>query len=147
MYLVSAVRIRSIVVERDARLCAELAELVMRSGLEVVARACDADTAIRQVRMLRPDIVVMDMSLRDDAGAHPTQVIRRALPDSKVVALSSQCELDWAIRAFDLGASAFVVKESARAELVKAIACVVSGASFVSACVDGASSFAYRPFR
>jgi DNA-binding NarL/FixJ family response regulator len=92
--------------------------------LEVVGEAGTGEEAVRLGQTLRPDIVVMDISLPGMDGVQATQAIKQSCPEVKVLALSVH-ETKSCIRSIlQAGASGYVVKRSAAEELIQALRAV-----------------------
>jgi NarL family two-component system response regulator LiaR len=64
-------------------------ELVQEQGLHVVGEAADGATAVEMAKRLRPEIVLMDFVMPLMNGARATQLIRRDLPQTKIIGFSS----------------------------------------------------------
>lgn len=100
-------------------------------GIEVVGEAADADDAIEFVRVLSPDVVVLDVVLRGRSGVDAIADLLTAAPGTKVLMLSMQDDPSYVRAAFAAGADGYLQKEAAGAELIEAIREVASGHSFV----------------
>jgi two-component system, NarL family, response regulator NreC len=88
-------------------------------GVEVVAEAGDADTALREARRTRPDVVVLDIALDGQSGLELVGRLRTL--GARVVILSILGDTAHARAALERGAQGYVLKESAASELVEAI--------------------------
>jgi two-component system response regulator NreC len=100
-------------------------------GWEVVAESADAETAARQVRGHKPDVLVLDLNM---PGRPPLEVLPqvcRDTPATKVVILTMETDPEFASRALSLGATAYVLKEAADAELVEAIRRAADGGAYL----------------
>jgi two-component system response regulator NreC len=114
---------------------------VVRSGLkllldseediEVVGEAGNARDAVFQMRSLKPDFVLMDVVMPGKSGLEATANILHEAPDTKVLVLSMQDDPRYVREAFAVGASGYVLKEAADAELVAAIREVANGGRYV----------------
>lgn len=114
---------------------------ILRTGLQyalanepefsVVGAASDGLTASRQVIDMRPDIVLMDLSLPVMGGIAATEEIKRYCPDTRVVVLSSHDEEEMVMAAFSAGASGYCLKNIPGAALFLAIKSVAEGAIWV----------------
>ena len=100
--------------------------------IEVVGEAENGRDAIRLARELAPDVVVMDISMRELNGIDATREIR-ALPNPpRVVALSTYADRRFVLAMLDAGASSYVVKSAAAADLKRAIASAAASQCFLS---------------
>jgi DNA-binding NarL/FixJ family response regulator len=110
---------------------------VVRNGLRglidsqpdmaVVGEAPDGETAVRDVAELRPDVVVMDVSMPGIGGVEATKRIRTNCPEVRVVALSAHEDRGYRHLLLAAGASGFVLKRAAADELVTAIRRAAAG--------------------
>jgi DNA-binding NarL/FixJ family response regulator len=99
--------------------------------MEVVGEAFDGETAVRQAIELRPDVVVMDVSMPGVSGIEATAQIREGCPEVRVVALTAHEDRGYLQQAMAAGASGYVLKRSAAAELVGAIRHAAAGNIYV----------------
>ena len=113
--------------------------LAAQDGMEVVGEASDGASALEQARLLRPDVVVMDIGMPGGGGISATRQIRAELPEVRVVALSIHSEGVYVQAMLDAGASGYVVKTSAARDLVPAIESIVAGERYFSPEIDGPS--------
>lgn len=100
--------------------------------LEIVGEASDGLKAIELVRKLHPDVVVMDVLLPHMDGIDATAVIRRELPETEVVILTSFMEGDLVVRAIRAGAISYMLKNARSGELRKAIKAAAAGQMHLS---------------
>ncbi len=98
-----------------------------RSPHQVVAEATTGEEALAKAYDLKPDIVIMDISLPDRNGLDVTCAIRRTLPKTIVVILSVHLRVDFVTRAFQSGASGYITKESASERLLECLDSVSKG--------------------
>ena len=114
----------------------------------VVGEAVDARQALEAVEKKAWDVVLLDINMPGRSGLDALQDIKRVRPQMPVVVLSVFPEKDYAVRAFKLGASGYVSKQSASGELLAAIRKALAGGRYVTpllaealaATVAGASS-------
>jgi DNA-binding NarL/FixJ family response regulator len=89
--------------------------------LEVIGEAGDGEEAVRQAEALRPEIVVMDVSMPRLDGVQATRAIKRACPEVKVLVLTVHETRSHIRQVLQAGASGYVVKRSAAEELIQAL--------------------------
>ncbi len=98
----------------------------------VVGEAGEGTTALQQVRDLRPDLVIMDVNMQGMDGIDATRLITRDYPETKVLALSMYLRKAFVLEMFKNGASGYLLKENAFAEVVEAIKSILSGEKYAS---------------
>jgi len=99
--------------------------------LETVGEAGSARDAIFEARSLKPDVVLLDVVMPDENGIVVVPQLLKESPESRVLMLSMQDEPRYVREAFEAGASGYVLKEAADAELVAAIREVAGGGRYV----------------
>ena len=102
------------------------------AGISVVGEASDGRTAVRCVRDLRPDVVVMDITMPEMDGVEATRQIREECPTAQVIILSMHSTSEHVFRALEAGARGYLVKESAGVEVVDAVIAVREGRRYLS---------------
>jgi two-component system, NarL family, response regulator NreC len=102
-----------------------------QEDLEVVGEAGDARTAVFEVRAQKPDVILMDVVMPTGSGIEATPAVLKEAPDAKVLILSMQDDPAYVREAFAAGASGYVLKEAADAELVAAVREVAAGQRYV----------------
>jgi len=95
--------------------------------LEVVGEAADGAEALRLAQQLRPDVVVMDLLMPVMDGIAATAAIRRELPDTEVLALTSVLEDASVVGAVRAGAIGYLLKDTQAEALCKAIKAAAAG--------------------
>jgi DNA-binding NarL/FixJ family response regulator len=126
------VSVRILIVDDHAVVRAGLKLLLeAEADLEPVGEAGTARDAIFQARSLKPDLILMDVGLPDQTGLDVVPTLLHEHPEARVLVLSMQDEPQYVRQAFDVGASGYVLKESADADLVSAIHQVSRGESYV----------------
>jgi DNA-binding NarL/FixJ family response regulator len=103
------------------------AVLELDPALEVVGDAATGMQAVRLAHRLRPDVVVMDLVMPELDGVAATEVIRRELPDTKVLVLTSMLEDASVTGAVRAGAIGYLLKDTSAAELRRAIKSAAEG--------------------
>lgn len=107
---------------RDA-VARDLAE----SGFSVVATADGVAAARRRAEVVKPDVVVMDMSLGDGDGVAATTAVLQVSPSTRVLVLSASDERDDVLQAVKAGATGYLVKSASREELSAAVHATAAG--------------------
>jgi two-component system, NarL family, response regulator LiaR len=95
--------------------------------LEVVGEASNGEEAVDMVRRLEPDVVLMDLLMPVMDGIEATREIRKEMPDTEVVALTSVLEYASVTRAIKAGAIGYLLKNTEADELCKAIRAGAAG--------------------
>lgn len=101
-------------------------------GLRIVGVALDGDEAIIQTQLLRPDLVLMDISLPSRNGIDAARQIIRFVPGSRIIFVSQKYEPPLVQAAIAAGGQGYVVKVDVAGELLQAIEAVVEGRRYFS---------------
>ena len=105
--------------------------LERESDVEVVGEAASGRAAMELARTLEPDVVVMDVAMKDSNGIEATRQLRSALPKLKVIALSSHSDSRYVNAMLDAGACGYVLKANAYDDLRRALAAAQQGKSYL----------------
>lgn len=106
--------------------------LSVASDIEVVAEAGDGRTAVDLVQRHRPDVAVLDVRMPGTDGLQATAEIRRTVPSTAVIVLTTFGQDDYILAALGGGASGFLVKSGEPEELLAAVRSVAAGAAYLS---------------
>lgn len=106
--------------------------LAMEGDLEVCGEADDAPAAMDLARQLRPDLAIVDLSLRQSNGADLIRDLAAMLPDLKTLVLSMHNDPFYAERVFRLGARGYITKGELSGAVIQGIRAVLAGKIFVS---------------
>ena len=101
------------------------------ADLEVIGEADDGAEAVRLVRELRPDVLVIDVSMPGVDGLKATEALSSPVAGTKILILTRHTEGNYVQRLLAAGASGYVLKQSAADELVRAIRRVVAGQKYL----------------
>ena len=101
--------------------------LALDPELEVVGEAANGAEALRQARVLKPDVVLMDLLMPVMDGIAATEAIRRELPEVEVIALTSVLEDSAVYGAMRAGAIGYLLKDTEANELCRAIKAAAAG--------------------
>jgi len=103
-----------------------------RPEWQVIAEASDGLEAVQKAQDLMPEIILLDVGLPNMNGIEAARQIRRLSPNSKIVFLSQNCDVDIVRAALGTGASGYVRKIDAGRELLPAMDALLRGEQFVS---------------
>jgi DNA-binding NarL/FixJ family response regulator len=106
--------------------------LDQQSDFKVIAEASDGREAVECVSKLHPEVAVLDIGMPQLNGIEATRQIASQEPDTKVVILSMHADEGYVLRALKAGARAYILKNSAEADLIRAVRTVADGKSFFS---------------
>lgn len=101
-------------------------------GMQVIGQASDGETAVRLAGELLPDIIIMDISMPGLDGIEAASRIKKQFPSIKIIALSMHTNKLFVTDMFEAGASGYLLKECAAAELVTAINSVLENNIYIS---------------
>ncbi len=101
-------------------------------GLDVVGEAGDGQEAVRLAQTLRPDVVLMDVSMPVLDGVEATRQLHLLLPSAQVVMLTMHADGDVMARAIQAGAVGYLVKDCSIDDVVEAVRLAASGDSVLS---------------
>ena len=105
--------------------------LAGNSSMEIVAEAGDGREVLEQVQRHRPDVVLMDIGMPNLNGIDALIRIKEEFPETKVLIVSMYSDEEYIVRAMRAGASGYVLKDAAVAELELAVKSVAAGGTFL----------------
>lgn len=106
--------------------------LAQQPDFELVGEAKDGLETMAQVEKLRPDLLLLDLSMPGLPGLEVLRRVRQRFPRTRVVVLSMHKDQAYVLRALQNGASGYVLKEADAADLVHAVREVMAGRSYLS---------------
>ncbi len=104
---------------------------------EFCGEAANGSDAVRMADELKPEVIIMDVSMPGLNGIEATRAIRKIQPNIKIILLTLHESADLVRNAFRAGARGYLLKTDAEQELVKALTIVVGDGSYVSPKIDG----------
>lgn len=114
--------IRVLLVDDHTLVRESLVGILQSDGdIEVIAQAADGVEAVDKALATRPDVVVTDLSMPRLNGIEVVRRLRQALPDTRVLVLTMHQEDQYVLQAVRVGASGYLVKDSAAVELLAAV--------------------------
>lgn len=101
--------------------------------MTVLGEAADGTEVMQRVRELDFDVLVQDLSMPGRSGMELIKLVKAEKPRLRILVLSMHQELQYAVRAIKSGASGYLTKESAPAQLVQALRKIAAGGAYISA--------------
>jgi DNA-binding NarL/FixJ family response regulator len=111
--------------------------IASQPGMAVVGEAADGLAACELVPGVRPDVVVMDLSMPGLTGSQATERLQREFPSAKVLALTVHEDKGYLRQLLAAGAAGYVLKRAAADELVHAIRVVAAGGVYLDPALAG----------
>jgi DNA-binding NarL/FixJ family response regulator len=105
---------------------------------KVVGEAGSGHEGFEMVKRLKPDLVVIDISLPDQSGIQLARDLRERLSEIKILIVSMHSKIDYIAEAFQAGATGYVVKESASERLLQGLKSVAKGDYYLDSSVSHA---------
>lgn len=126
--------IRIVIADDHAIVREGLKRIILATGdMEVTGEAANGSEVLQRVRELTFDVLVLDLSMPGRSGMEVIRLVRAEKPKLRILVLSMHQELQYAVRAIKSGASGYLTKESAPAQLEQAIRKIAGGGAFVTA--------------
>jgi len=139
--MISTARIRVLLADDHTLVRQGLRALLEREAdIKVIGEATNGREVIKKAEMLRPDVIVMDVSMPRLNGIEATQKITADLPDVRVVVLSMHAGEDYVKGMLRAGASGYVLKDAPANDLLSAIRAVAAGGTRSTRASPAASS-------
>ena len=119
----------TIMIVDDHKLVREAWAMILNSNpkFKVIAECPNAESAIMEVKELRPDVVILDVNMPGMNGIEAVPHIRRFSPVSKILGVSCYTFPDIARKMIQAGASGYVTKNSSKSEMLEAITEIIKG--------------------
>ncbi|MGA7567364.1 MAG: response regulator transcription factor [Terriglobales bacterium] len=121
-----------ILIADDHTLVAELCTRLLEVEFDVIGVVSDGRAMLREASKLKPDVIVVDVAMPILNGLDAGRQMKTILPTVKLVYLTMNPDVDVAAEAFRCGASGYLVKTCAAAELITAVRTVLRGTSYIS---------------
>ena len=107
-------------------------------GWEIAGEAGSGEEAVRLNSQLKPDIILMDISMPGMGGLEATKIICQQQRDAKILLLTLHDSIEWVRTAFQAGARGYLLKSDTEAELMRALETVASNKVYASPRLDTA---------
>lgn len=101
--------------------------LTLDPDLEIIGEATDGKASIEMARQLKPDVILMDLLMPVMDGVTAIGILRKELPDTEIIALTSVLEDNAVMGAMRAGAIGYLLKDTAAEELIRAIKAAAEG--------------------
>jgi DNA-binding NarL/FixJ family response regulator len=111
--------------------------LAAEPGIDVVGEAASGDEAVAVTRALRPDVILMDLRMPRGDGVSAITRIRADLPEARIIVLTTYDTDADILRAVEAGATGYLLKDTPRAELARAIRAAARGETVLAPAVAG----------
>ena len=105
--------------------------LELNDSISVVGMASDGDECISVLESKKPDLLLLDINMPGKNGLEIIEEIKKLNFNVKIILLTVHNEVDYLLKAVEIGADGYVLKDSGSAELVNAIEIVMSGESYI----------------
>jgi DNA-binding NarL/FixJ family response regulator len=111
--------------------------LALEPDVEVAGTASNGAEAVEQAARLTPDLVLMDLNMPIMNGVEATRQILAAAPATRVLLLTTYDDDEWVFDAIRAGAAGYLLKDTPRADLIKAVRGTIAGRTYVDPAVAG----------
>jgi DNA-binding NarL/FixJ family response regulator len=127
-------KIKVLIVDDHEMFAESLAVVIsMKEDIEVLGVANSGKTAIEKTELLKPDVVLMDIEMRDLDGIKTMRKIKEKSPGVAFIMLTMHSEEEYVLEAMKAGARGYVLKESSSSQVYEAIKAITHGKAFFDA--------------
>lgn len=123
--------IKILIVEDHKKIAEAWSEILTEKGYAVLGICSGEEEAINSAKELFPNIVLMDINLKEGNGVDCTNTLKSILPNCKVIVLSMYNDQKHLEEMFNAGATGYVTKNSSVKEILKAIEIVLEGGEYI----------------
>lgn len=100
-------------------------------GIEVIEQASDGLECLDKLKIVRPDILLLDINMPNMNGIEVLEELKKKNNPIKVLILTVHSEVEYLVKAVDIGADGYILKDSGSAELKQAITLIMNGESYI----------------
>ncbi len=100
-------------------------------SIEVVGEANNGEECLDILQMFKPQVLLLDINMPKKSGIEVLEEIKKEKTDVKVLILTVHTEIEYLIKALDIGVDGFILKDSESAELKRAIVAIVNGEKYI----------------
>jgi DNA-binding NarL/FixJ family response regulator len=127
-----------VIISDDHTLLREgLKSLLQQNGFKVVGEAGDGRTAVKLAKKIKPDIVILDISMPFLNGIEAARQISNEVPDARIIIMSMHCADHFVLAALHAGAAAYLLKDTVFEELLVALRSVSKRQVYLSPAIAG----------
>ncbi len=116
----------------DHKIITEILRSILEPTYDVVGIVEDGQALVKEAIRLQPDVIVTDISMPKLGGIEAVRQIKKEGLQAKIIFLTMHADIDYASRAFEIGASGFLLKSSELTELLTAIKNVQAGKRYAT---------------
>ena len=109
--------------------------LELQDGIDVVGEAADGEAAVREAERVRPDVILMDLVMPRLDGVGAMRELRRRVPESRVIVLTSFADDERLLGAIRAGAAGYLLKNAEPQEVVRAVRAASAGQTLLDPAV------------
>lgn len=101
------------------------------ADIEVIDEADNGSDCVSKLKIIKPDIILLDINMPEMNGIDVVKTMKRRKNRPKILMLTVHNEIDYLIKAIDLGVEGYLLKDSDSKELIRAVHCVYDGEKFI----------------
>ena len=105
--------------------------LELDGDIQVIAEAVDGEDCLNKLQVVKPDVLLLDINMPKKNGLEVLKSLKSKKSKLKVLVLTDHNEIEYLMKAVDIGVNGYVLKDSESAELKKAIFTVAEGESYI----------------
>lgn len=105
--------------------------LELEGDIEVIAEAVDGQDCLEQLEMIRPDVLLLDINMPKKNGLEVLQILKQHNAKVKVLVLTVHNEVEYLMKAVDIGVNGYILKDSESVELKRAIFAIAHGENYI----------------
>jgi DNA-binding NarL/FixJ family response regulator len=129
---VSAMEVKVMIADDHSMIREGLRTLLELDGdIKVVAEAIDGEDCLEKLKLVTPDVLLLDINMPKKNGLEVLQTLKSNKFKIKILVLTVHNEIEYLMRAVDIGVDGYLLKDSESAELKKAIFSVMNGESYI----------------
>lgn len=99
--------------------------------IKIIEEAIDGDDCLNKLRTVTPDVILLDINMPEKDGIETLQILNKSRNHPKVLILTVHNEIEYLIKAIDIGVDGYILKDSGSKELIRAIRSIYEGEKFI----------------